>query len=250
MAERLQPFEHTPPVGVLGWARFQLRLLVDFQVRTVYKNLKRSLPQVKGKVLDIGCGLSPYEHLFNPADTEYIGLDIDTSSNFGYGETKVLRFDGKHIPFPDSSIDYILCTEVLEHVHNAKQLVDETCRVLKPGGSAVITVPWSARVHYIPFDYYRFTPYVLEEMFREFSCTISPRGTDITVIVSKIMIIYLRNFKLSDNILLSVFHLLSIVVFAPFIVLCVVIGHLSLICRWGSPDDPLGWTISLKKKVV
>jgi SAM-dependent methyltransferase len=250
MAERLQPFEHTPPEGTWGWCRFQLRLLVDFQVRTVYHDLKGFLPQVKGRVLDLGCGLSPYKHLLNPASTEYIGLDIDTSSNFGYGEAKVVHFDGQHIPFTDGSIDCVMCTEVLEHVQNAKQLVDEMYRVLKPGSSAIITVPWSARVHYKPFDYYRFTPYVLEEMFREFSCAVSPRGTDITVIVSKVMILYLRNFLLSKNIMLGMLHLLLMLIFAPFIVLFVVIGHLSLICHWGSPDDPLGWTVLLKKKVL
>jgi len=248
MAERLQPFEHTPPDGWVGWVKFQLRLLADFQVRSVYLDLKRFLSRVNGKVLDLGCGLSPYRHLLDPAKTEYIGLDIDTSSNFGYGEAKVLHFDGQHIPFPDGSIDGVMCTEVLEHVQNAQQLVDEIYRVLKPGGSAVVTVPWSARVHYIPFDYYRFTPYVLEEMFREFLFTISPRGTDITVIVSKVMILYLRNFLLSENIMLIMLHLLLMLVFAPFLILCVAIGHLSLMFHWGSPDDPLGWTIFLNKK--
>jgi SAM-dependent methyltransferase len=247
MAERIQPFEHAPPDGIGGKIRFQLRLFLDFQVRTVYDDLKGLLPQVKGKVLDIGCGLGPYKHLFNPQNSEYIGLDIDQASHFGYGETGAIRFDGQRIPFPDASIDFILCTEVLEHVRDPQLLVDETCRVLKAGGSGVFTVPWSARVHYFPFDYHRFTPFVLKDMFQGFSCTITPRGTDITAIISKIMVVYLRNFQMTENVLLMVPRLLFMVVFVPFMVLCVLTGYLSLIFHWGSPDDPLGWTVYLQK---
>jgi SAM-dependent methyltransferase len=250
MVERVQPFEHMPPDGIGGKIRFQLRLFLDFQVRTVYSDMKGMLAKVKGKVLDVGCGLGPYKHLFNTAYSEYIGLDIDQASHFGYGKTNVIRFDGQHIPFPDCSIDFIICTEVLEHVKNPKLLVDETYRVLKPGGSGIFTVPWSARVHYFPFDYYRFTSFVLKDMFHGFSCSITPRGTDITVIISKIVIVYLRNFQLKVNFLLLVFRLLCILVFAPIIVLCVLAGHLSLIFHWGSPDDPLGWTIYLQKGVT
>ena len=248
MAERFQPIEHSPPEGFWGNLRFQVRLLLDFQVRTVYNHLKEVLPAIKGKVLDIGCGQSPYKHLLNPTAAEYIGLDTATASDFGYNEAKIIRFDGKHIPFEDNSIDYIVCTEVLEHVKDPQPLVDEAFRVLKPGGRGAVTIPWSARVHYLPHDYHRFTSFALEDIFRRFIFTITPRGTDITVIVSKIVIVYLRNFKISVNPVVSFFRVVFIFVFAPVIILCVLIGHLSLIFRWGSTEDPLGWMIFLEKK--
>lgn len=45
-------------------------------------------------------------------------------------------------PFPDGTFDAIVCTEVLEHLlFDPLFAVSEMCRVLKPGGGVLITVP-------------------------------------------------------------------------------------------------------------
>src|SRR5271165_3541994 len=46
-----------------GRVLFAIRCLVDLQVRTVYAFLRHTVPAMKGKVLDVGCGESPYAHL-------------------------------------------------------------------------------------------------------------------------------------------------------------------------------------------
>jgi len=47
------------------------------------------------------------------------------------------------LPFPDDSFDVILCSHVLEHVPDDRKAMSELCRVLKPGGWAVMQVPIS-----------------------------------------------------------------------------------------------------------
>ena len=119
--------------------------------------------------------------------------------------------------------------------------------MLWPGGSGVVTVPWSTRYHYIPYDYHRFTPSKLRSLFAAFSSvSIQPRGTDITAIVSKIIVAYLRLLVPKQKALLLVSFIPAILL-APLIALCLIIGHLSLLLKVGSTDDPLGYTIWVHK---
>jgi SAM-dependent methyltransferase len=49
--------------------------------------------------------------------------------------------DALALPFPDDAFDRIIASEVLEHVTDDQQALDELCRVLKPGGTLAATVP-------------------------------------------------------------------------------------------------------------
>jgi SAM-dependent methyltransferase len=57
------------------------------------------------------------------------------------GQIDWIHGDGNNLPFPDDSIDRMICTEVLEHVGDYRQLLKEMLRVLKPGGSIGISCP-------------------------------------------------------------------------------------------------------------
>jgi hypothetical protein len=120
-------------------------------------------------------------------------------------------------------------------------------RVLKPGGRGVITVPWSARYHYIPYDYHRFTPSRLKDLFSGFAtASVYPRGTDISVIVSKLVVVYLRLLRPKVPAWLPV-SLLAALVCAPMLAVAVVVGHVCVAFGIGSTDDPLGYTVWLRK---
>ena len=245
--ERLQPFRHVPPDSFVNRLKFGARLLADFQVRTVYRRLDAIVPSLKGTILDVGCGESPYKHLVSDPGARYVGIDIQDADKFGYSNGDAIRFDGATISLPDESVDHFLCTEVLEHVADAGKLVAEMYRVLKKGGTGIVTVPWSARFHYIPFDYHRFTPSALEPMFRAFSSvTIEPRGTDLTVIASKIVVAYLRSI-LPEWSPASWPRVFAAGMLTPLVAGAVAMGHLSLEFQWGSTDDPLGYVVLVTK---
>ena len=55
------------------------------------------------------------------------------------------------IPLPDSSLDAILCSEVLEHIPEPTHALDEFARLLKPGGKLILTAPFSSNVHMAPY---------------------------------------------------------------------------------------------------
>ena len=53
-----------------------------------------------------------------------------------------VKMDIHQMPFPDNSFDTVLCNHVLEHVDDDIQAMREIARVLKPGGLAIMQVPF------------------------------------------------------------------------------------------------------------
>lgn len=54
-----------------------------------------------------------------------------------------VQMDIHDIPFTQNTFDVILCNHVLEHVQDDKQCMRELYRVLKPGGFAIMQVPFA-----------------------------------------------------------------------------------------------------------
>jgi len=79
--------------------------------------------------------------------------------------------------FPDASFDFVVSDMVLEHVEgNPQQAVDESRRVLRDGGVAVLTSVFDYPVHKYPNDFWRFTPDALAWLHRDFSQVIEVGG--------------------------------------------------------------------------
>jgi ubiquinone/menaquinone biosynthesis C-methylase UbiE len=246
MVEGFRPVSNTPPTGFMGKLKFFGRMSLDLQILTIYRDIKNTIPSFKGNVLDVGCGQSPYKHLLNTGQTKYFGIDIVDANKFDYTNTDITPFNGEDIPFENEKFSGVICTEVLEHVQKYQKLVDEMYRVMKKGGVAIVTIPWSARYHYIPYDFFRYTPSSLKTMFNQFSeVKIKNRGTDLANIGNKLIVLWFRNLlpvQAWKWIFVPVWMALL-----PVLGLAVLIAHLSLLFNWGSDDDPLGYTIIVKK---
>jgi SAM-dependent methyltransferase len=73
------------------------------------------------------------------------------------------------MPIEDESYDLVLCTQVLEHCNHPDRIVNECHRVLKKGGTFIVTVPSIYSVHGYPADKGRFMPDGLRHLLPEFS---------------------------------------------------------------------------------
>lgn len=72
------------------------------------------------------------------------------------------------MPMQDGTYDSVFCLAVLEHVPKPWKAVDELFRVLKPGGGALIYVPFLSPYHAMPGyygDYFHFTDDGLRVLF-------------------------------------------------------------------------------------
>jgi SAM-dependent methyltransferase len=243
--EEFRPIPQRRRQGWRGTLLFHARSMADLQALTVYRFVKPLLTQMRGRVLDVGCGEMPYRSLL-ASTVEYTGIDIANASQFDMAQSKdITIFDGINIPFPDSSFDHVVATEVLEHAFDAQRLADEIYRVLRPGGSFVMTIPFSARVHYAPYDYRRLTEYGLYQLVARFTLvSLEARGSDISVIANKLIVICARLLRVNWSLPLRV---PALVFFVPLAVLFLIVAHISLVFGWGSSMDPLGYGVAVRK---
>jgi len=103
-------------------------------------------------ILDIGCATGHLAFLIKQRlpHTEIDGVDI---SPYALEKAKSIikkiemNIDAADLPLKDNSYDCVVCTEFLEHLYNPAHAMEEMFRVLRPGGSAVITTPNYALIH-------------------------------------------------------------------------------------------------------
>jgi SAM-dependent methyltransferase len=129
-----------------------------FARRELLRAMQALGPELRGRVLDVGCGSRPYESLV--AAREYVGLELDTPEN-RRGKKADLFYDGHKLPFPDASFDAVICNQVLEHVFEPDAFVGEIARVLRGGGRLLLTVPFVWDEHEQPRDYGRYSSFGL-----------------------------------------------------------------------------------------
>ena len=103
------------------------------------------------RVLDYGCGDGHYRKLV-PEGAQYFGIDLPGNPD----AEAALNADGT-LPYADSSFDAVLSIQVLEHVDSPTRYLDECRRVLKPGGTLLISTHGIMVYHRDPVDYWRWT---------------------------------------------------------------------------------------------
>lgn len=131
------------------------------------------------KVLDFGCGGSPYRDLFPNAD--YKRADLEGVPDIDY---TIRTGGGILIEEADQVFDLVLSSQVLEHVPSPKDYLVECRRLLKVGGTLVVTTHGFYEDHGCPFDYWRWTSdgLALElknagfEVERVWKMTVGPRA--------------------------------------------------------------------------
>ena len=114
-----------------------------------------SLPAVP-TVLDLGCssGLMTGEVLRAWPHASVLGLDAEAEglvvAHQALPDVPFIHASGTDIPLADQSVDAVVALNVLEHVADDVAALAEVHRVLRPGGRAVMVVPYNPRL----YDYY------------------------------------------------------------------------------------------------
>ncbi len=110
----------------------------------------------------------------------------------------------------------------------------------------LFTIPFAARYHYIPFDYWRLTPSAINLLLKSsgfFDIKIEPRGTDLTVACYKVLSIGYR-WLLSRNLL----KMAAAVFGVPIWMAALLAGQISICCKIGSTEDCLGYIVYARKR--
>ena len=119
-----------------------------------------ALPASEGQVLDVGCGRQPFRHLFEARGYTYVGTDAQNP----LGIVDIVAEIDKDLPaalLARGPFDFILCTEVLEHVADWHKVFANFSLLLKSGARLLVTCPHFYIVHEAPYDFWRPTTYAL-----------------------------------------------------------------------------------------
>jgi SAM-dependent methyltransferase len=229
------------------------RRVLDLQAGSIWDDLLALLPQSRGVVLDAGCGAQPYRHLLPPEAT-YQAIDYSgAEQHFGYAMPDTTYYQGDRWPVADASVDIVLCTETLEHVPEPAVFLAEAARCLRPGGRLLLTVPFAARWHYIPHDYWRFTPSGLQRLLSQAGfdrVAVFARGNALTVACYKVMALFLPLLMPQRKSLSRRLSMLACGALAlPFVL---ALGGIGTLSRKGSQggDDCLGYTAVAHKSPI
>jgi SAM-dependent methyltransferase len=150
---------------------FSLFINPFFFIRySYYKNIKGLIPELRGRLLDFGCGRKPFENLFKVE--KYIGVDLQNTGHDHKNSKVDVYYDGRHLPFEDESFDSLFCSEVLEHIFDPDTILPEIRRVLRPGANALITVPFTWIEHETPYDYARYSSFGIKYLLEKNGFTI------------------------------------------------------------------------------
>jgi SAM-dependent methyltransferase len=124
------------------------------------EGLKTLIPRNITRVLDYGCGGSPYRRLFGPCTYHRADLPGDQTLDFECGADS-------RLPAELSGYDCVLSSQVLEHVLSPPLYLAECFRVLKPGGSLVLSTHGLFEDHACPNDFWRWTAFGLRKLVEE-----------------------------------------------------------------------------------
>ncbi|MEJ8545210.1 class I SAM-dependent methyltransferase [Brevibacillus borstelensis] len=141
-------------------------------------------PYIRGRVLDLACGTGYGCHMVAKERkrevTEIVGVDIDPETieyaSREYNHQKVTYQQGDaldpQLPERLGMFDTILSFETIEHVADDVRFLEHLYRMLKPGGTLVLSSPFGrgrGMPTSEPFHVHQLTPEEFQELFVRFS---------------------------------------------------------------------------------
>lgn len=169
-----------PSLGTIYWRavlRPSRRISKSLSRRGLYNFLEQRLSEIPAgaRVLNVGVGGPVGEQVADYASRNrfnVLNMDIDASRKPELvGDIATYDFGGE-------KFDYIVMSEVLEHVQEPHLAARNLHSALADGGKLILSTPFIFPIHLRPHDYFRYTKYGLQYLFRDFKkVDVSARNT-------------------------------------------------------------------------
>lgn len=119
----------------------------------------RHIPPAKrgARALDVGCRDGYYSEILKQRGYSVESVDIEPK----YAYATVLDANGR-LPWKNKAFDLVWCSEVIEHLESPEFSLSEFRRVLKPGGTLIITTPNSGCWFYLILALFGIPPKALQ----------------------------------------------------------------------------------------
>ncbi len=103
--------------------------------REIFRRWMNRIPAAKLTVLDVGGRLQPYRELLGDRVLRYISVDLRRTPLVD------VIGNGEQLPFTTGCFDLVICTQVLEYIPEPEKMLFEIHRVLRPGGTLILSAP-------------------------------------------------------------------------------------------------------------
>lgn len=113
-----------------------------------------------GHLVDLGCGNVPFYLWYKDYVQQVTCIDWPSTMH-RQSHIDIFADLNQELPLMSDSVNCVLLTSVLEHIHNPHLLLREINRILTKDGHLILSVPFFYHLHEQPFDYYRYTPHGL-----------------------------------------------------------------------------------------
>lgn len=122
--------------------------------KRVHQFIISHVPKETESILDVGCGSAWVAEYFTKMNKKVISLDISkvnplkAINKFPNNNHFGITADSYKLPFPDSSVDCIIASEIIEHTLYPDMFIKELLRVLKPGHKLLVSTPYKEIIRY------------------------------------------------------------------------------------------------------
>jgi len=97
------------------------------------------------QVIELGCGMSYFPEMANKKGAQSYGVDFSQKAiqrlQLEFPGVKYMKCDATKTPFPNGKFETVVSGEVIEHLEEPQDLVDEMARICKKGGKMIISTP-------------------------------------------------------------------------------------------------------------
>ena len=143
----------------------------------VFELIKKNLGNGKQKAIDVGCGAGHYVKEMINLGFDTVGSDISksmidlTNSNLRIDKDhspNLLCADCEFIPFPDNYFNLVICIGVLSYVNDEIKILQELKRIVKDGGTVIVSFPNLIKMRNVFDPYYyliRIWKYIFKMIF-------------------------------------------------------------------------------------
>jgi SAM-dependent methyltransferase len=172
-----------------------------YRLKCFVRSMAVGCDQKGKKIIDIGAGDCQYKGYFRKA--QYFSQDIQENL------PGTVDYLGQMDTLPSNFFDYVLCTQVLEHLKEPSKAFKNFYRILKKGGKVFLTTHMAFEEHLAPSDYFRFTRYGLKYLAQSNGFRvekITPQGGRFIVLGKELQTLFPRIIK--NKYLVYIFYLL------------------------------------------
>lgn len=163
-----QESPHPQRPNIVERRAYQANLPVEeFMVPILESAIRRTLEglaeQPGLRVLDAGCGGQPFRSLLEANGNTYVSCDASDPLGL-VDHIAELDRDLPETLIRDGPFDFVLCSEVLEHVLDWDRAFENLVGLLAPSGRLLVTSPFIYVLHEQPYDFWRATPHAIRTL--------------------------------------------------------------------------------------